>query len=257
MTLVCILAIFLAEVRADYAIRDIMDRITTPLVDFFHNISDSVLGIGDFIGSIGSLGEENKLLREQVQALQVSLTDLTEVELENQTLRDQLALKEDQNIETVSAEVIANEPVGGFKMVSINRGYDDGIREAMPVVVSEGLLVGKVTEVYSRSARVVLLLEPTLEVPARLQKSRADGIVKGQQLGQGLIMKLIPQEAEIARGNRVITSGIGQTYPKGLLIGFVQAINAEPNDIFQEADILPAVDFERVEEVLVITNYER
>ncbi|HDS11308.1 MAG TPA: rod shape-determining protein MreC [Candidatus Wirthbacteria bacterium] len=255
LTLVSILVIFLAEVRADYAFRNILATMSTPIVQSYRGIGKRFLDFGAFIGNIGKLDEENKLLQEQVLLLQKQLVESEEVRLENQRLRDQLYLVETKGYDFLSARIIAKEPIGAIKMISVNQGYRDQVQEKMPVVVSEGLLVGYVAEVFASSSRVILLSDSSIEIPARLQKSRADGMIKGQQLGQGLVMELIPQVAAVERGNRVITSGLGGNYPPGLLIGFVQSVEAEPNALFKRADIMPAVDFERLEEVMIILDY--
>jgi len=256
LTFLCIVIIFLAEVRADVVLRNSLDIVMTPTAAFFSRASSNVLGIGSFVGNIAKMGEENKLLRERIQTLESENVQLEELTLENQHLRDQLDLAAKSGFDIVSARVIAREPLGAVKWISINRGSDDGLSENMPVIVSQGLLVGYIQEVYASSARVVLMLDPSVEVPARVQKSRADGIIKGQQLGQGLFMDFIPQGAELSRGNTVVTSGLGSYFPSGLLIGYVQTVYSEPNEIFQRADILPAVDFDRLEQVMVIRNFD-
>jgi rod shape-determining protein MreC len=101
----------------------------------------------------------------------------------------------------------------------------------------------------------MLLLDTSMAVPAVVQKSRADGMVKGQSLGQGLFMDLIPQSATVERGNTIVTSALGGKFPSGLLIGYVQTVYKEANAVFQKADVLPAVDFYRLERGMVITSF--
>jgi len=255
LILFSILVIFLSEVRADFLLRNAIDTVSVPIAQLFHGVSRRVLEVGTFVGSIGSLNRENKLLERRVEILESQEARVEELTLENHQLRSQLSLKQKEGYTMLDARVVAREPAGVVRVVTIDRGEQDGITEKMPVVVSDGLLVGYVRDVYSKSARVSLILDPTVEVPSKLQQSRADGIVKGQELGQGLIMDLIPQGVEVARNNLVVTSGIGDIFPSGLLVGYVQAVYREPNAIFQKADILPAVDFDRLELVTVITGY--
>jgi len=252
-----VLIIFLTEVRADRYLRQGLDIVVTPTAATFSRMSDNILGIGSFVGSIGRMGEENSLMMERIQLLEAENAQIEELRRENQSLREQLNLSEREGFGLVGARVVAREPLGGVKWITINRGTRDGVSERMPVVISEGLLVGYVEEVFDRSARIILLLEPTVEIPAMIQRSRTDGIVKGQSLGQGLTMELIPQQADVRRGNTVVTSGLGQNFPPGLVIGYVQTVTAQPNDIFQQADILSAVDFDRLEQVMVITRFDQ
>ncbi|HNT30450.1 MAG TPA: rod shape-determining protein MreC [bacterium] len=257
LVLLSIVVIFLAEVRADYLVRNALDTVSIPVAQFFDGFSRKVLGVGTFIGNIGNLTEENKLLSERLKSLEAENAQIEELQIENQHLREQLGLEQKQGYDTLNARVVAREPTGIVRVITVNRGQADGVAVRMPVVVSEGLLVGYISEVYEHSARITFLLDASLEVPARLQTSRVDGMVKGQELGQGLIMELIPQGVEVTRGNRIVTSGIGDIFPAGLLIGYVQAVYQAPDELFQKADVLPAVDFERLEQVVIITAFEQ
>lgn len=256
LTFLSILIIFLSEVGAAGLLRGGLDAVLTPVSATLASASDSFLSVGRFIGSIGSMAEENRLLRDKVALLEVALTQEDEIKQENLQLRDQLGLAERTGYRLLSARVIGREPVGATKTITIDAGSAEGVSVGMPIVVSDGLLVGSVQEVFPQSARVILLLNVSVEVTARLQKSRADGVVTGQQFGQGLVMQLIPQETFVERGNRVVTAGLGDAYPPGLLIGYVQTVYEDANAIFQQADILPAVDFDRLEVVMVITGEE-
>jgi rod shape-determining protein MreC len=251
---VCI--IVLAEFRADFVIRNAIHFVTSPLAAVVSRTSHSFLGLGKIVGSISSLTKENQLLKDQNSRLQSENTRLQELQVENQHLREQLKLGEERSFELVSAGIIAKDPLGYAKHVTINRGSRDGLEEKMPVVAAEGMLVGYLSNVYTASSTVTLLSDPNIEkVPALIQTNRADGFVVGQELGQGLQMDLIEQDVEVSQGSTVITSGLNTTFPTGLVIGYVQSVNKNDNALFQQAHLLPALDYDHLEYVSVITNW--
>lgn len=252
LTLTSIVVIFMAEVRADRLLRQGIDMISTPIVGIFSKGTRSLLDVGNFVGSVGKMSEENKLLRARVDQLELDEVAWEEMKVENRELKAQLGLQEETGLSLLAAQVIAKEPVGAVKIITVDQGTEQGVQNKMPVVVSEGLLIGYVEETYASSSRILLITDPSVEIPAMVQNTRTDGLVKGQAFGQGLSMELIPQNAPVERGNTVITSAIGERFPAGLLIGYVQGVYEQPNQVFKRADLLPAADFERLERVLIV-----
>jgi rod shape-determining protein MreC len=123
----------------------------------------------------------------------------------------------------------------------------------MPVVNDQGL-VGRVVEVTATSAKVQLVVDKDSAVNALLQSSRERGVVVGQLAG-GLEMQNISQQTKIAPGEVVLTSGLGGKFPPGIILGTVNAVQQLNYEVLQKADITPAVDFNRLEIVLIITNF--
>ena len=153
----------------------------------------------------------------------------------------------------LAARVIGLDPSPFLQTVAIGEGSDRGIQHGMPVVTDRGL-VGRILEVGASSARVQLIIDPASAVSVRLQESRADGILVAQPNGD-LRVDLIDQDAEVKEGELVITSGLGGSFPTDVPVGQIVSVRKRDYELFQEAVVQPAVDFEDLEIVLVITSF--
>jgi len=152
-------------------------------------------------------------------------------------------------------EVVGTEPNPYLRYVTINVGTRQGVEVEMPVVSGGAALVGRVAQVGPRTAKVQLLTDPDSAVAALLQTTRVTGLVVGQPDGT-LRMEYIPQEENVSVGDIVLTSGLGGFLPKGLVIGQVVEVKQIDYALFQAAIVRPAVDFSRLETMLVITTFE-
>jgi rod shape-determining protein MreC len=143
--------------------------------------------------------------------------------------------------------------------IRINIGLQDGVRPNMPLVTPNGL-VGHVTEVFSSTSKVKLLVDSTSAAAAMVQRpqSRAVGIIEGLTAPTtGLRLKNLTRDADIIKGDKVMTSGFGGIYPKGLLIGEVADVADDDGGLLKHAIIKPAVDYDRLEEVFVVIGEKR
>jgi rod shape-determining protein MreC len=153
----------------------------------------------------------------------------------------------------LAANVIGLDPSPFLNYLIIDRGSDAGVTSEMPVVTDRGL-AGKVVEVTADSAKVQLIVDANSAVNALLQTSRERGVVVGQIAG-GLEMQNISQQTKAEPGELVLTSGLGGKFPPGLIIGTINAVQKLNYEVLQKADVTPAVDFSRLEIVLVIINF--
>jgi rod shape-determining protein MreC len=152
----------------------------------------------------------------------------------------------------VSANVIARDPMAIVQSVVIDRGSDDGVTVNYPVVSWRGI-VGRVVEVHPRSSKVLLITDVNSGVSARMQDddSRATGITRGNGDGR-LVLQYVPRTDSLRTGSVLITSGIGGTFPPGLVIGTILQIRQKDVEVFQEALIEPAVDIRNLERIYVL-----
>jgi rod shape-determining protein MreC len=153
-------------------------------------------------------------------------------------------------------EVVGTEPNPYLRYITINVGTLQGVEIGMPAVSGGAVLVGRIAQVGPRTAQVELLTDPDSSVAALLQTSRVTGLVVGQPDGT-LHMEYIPQEENIDVGDIVLTSGLGGVMPKELVIGQVTEVQKLDYALFQTAIVRPAIDFSRLELVLVITAFEQ
>jgi rod shape-determining protein MreC len=201
---------------------------------------------------------ENEVLRAENARLKERDVVLSGLEEENRKLLATLDLKGRLSGKAIAARVTASPPVATFRVITVNRGSDDGVRRRAPVVSADGL-VGQVSRVFPGTSQVLLITDPTSAVDGRLDPSGARGLVVGKSLKLGLKRDLyisafeyLSQSTDISEGATVVTSGMDGVYPPGIPIGRVHARKKKQYDIFQQAEVIPAVDFFKLSEVLIL-----
>jgi rod shape-determining protein MreC len=216
-------------------------------------------GVSSFIDQAANyrdLQQRNRDLEEALAIYQAELAQITEKADDY----DRLAALVNYNRsspadrEYVTCDVIGTDTVGFVSAIQINCGRRDGVNKLDPVVTELGL-VGRVVQVSATGAEVQLVSDPASKVNARLQTTREDGVVFGQ-LGGDLLMSYIPIDAQVQEGDRVMTNGLGQMLPENLLVGQVLSVSLSENELYQEARVRSLVDFNRLEIVQVVINFE-
>ena len=200
-----------------------------------------------------SVRRENTVLREENEHLRVQALQAGETREENVRLRRLLVLRDRLPLATVSGEVIGREAGGWVRSLTVNRGRGDGIAQQTPVIVPDGL-VGRVVQVHRAAAVVQLLNDPASTVGAVVQRTRTAGLVEGDAGGTVRFKCMARDGASVTLGDLVVTSGLGTTFPKGLPVGRVVKVEDKGSALFHFAVLAPAVDFSRVEEVLLVTG---
>lgn len=193
--------------------------------------------------ALRKLEAENRVLRAKLNAA-------NEAFLENKRLRGLLELKNRSVWNTVAAAVTGRRPENWSSMVLIDKGSSSGIKQGCVVVNRLGL-VGRVVETSPSASKVILVNDQNFSVSALVQRSRREGLVTGT-LGRNLLMKYLPPDADVEENDVVVSSGLTDMSPKGLLIGTVVKTGLEFSGLGKYAVISPAVDPQAVEEVLVI-----
>jgi rod shape-determining protein MreC len=193
---------------------------------------------------------QTERLRKEVDFLRQKLNAANEIYLENSRLRRLLAFKQKTPYKVVAARVIGRSADNWSSIAIIDKGSRHGIRRGLVVITYLGL-VGRIVETQDATSKVMLINDPSLGVSAIVQRSRQEGLVTGT-LGRSLIMKYLPRDADIAVSDVVITSGLTDVYPKGLLIGSVVSVGDEFSGLSRYCQIRPAVNLVAIEEVLII-----
>ena len=203
-----------------------------------------------------TLHEQNKMLRNEVTQLRVQNLQAQEYASENTRLREMLDYKNTATqFDLKAARVIGRESATWSSMIVINRGTVDGVHEDMPVVTPKGL-VGRVVEPVPNSSKVQLIIDPRSSVGTLVQRpeSRVNGIVEGDPDNPTMPrMVNIPKTADVQEGDVIVTSGFGGVFPKGLVVGIVSQLKIDTGGLLQVAILEPAVDFQKLEDVMVIT----
>ena len=228
-------------------------------------VGEAVVGLFGTIGEIDRLRTENDQLRSELVGLQQRVADLTEAAAENVELRQLLGLTKSLNLRLLPVRIIARDPSNLSWEVGIDAGTDAGIKVGMPVVGSAngaGALAGSVISVGSDTAEVRFVVDTRSSVVAVDQQSRALGEVQGQ-LGGQLVLVKVPITEKLTPGDTVVTAGLSlspqlrSAYPKGLLIGTIQAVQPDQNALTQTAFVRPALDVQRVERLLVVLAFSK
>ncbi len=215
----------------------------------FAGVSTGLENKRELVRQLGQIEKQNKDLRLENQQLR-------EYEAEAKRLRIlldyQQTTQEQYDLEV--ARVIARQPNNWFRFITIDKGTNDGISQGMAVISADGL-VGRVSNTSYHSSQVTLITDREMAVGAIVQNSReTQGIIEGMGQSNSLRMINIPYYSKVNKYERVICSGLSQFYPKGILIGYVQSVEKEANGLLLTADITPAVAFDKLEEVMVITQ---
>jgi rod shape-determining protein MreC len=192
--------------------------------------------------------QENQELHMQLVSEQSQMQQLSEQAAESLRLRAMLEFKNQLPFQTVAAEVIASSPGENSNAIFIGKGTDAGLTSDLAVITPEGV-VGKTIAVFSHSSQVLLLTDPSSGVGVMLEKTRVQGVLKGDSQNPCLI-RYIMNEEPISSGEAVLTSGLDQIYPKGLRVGTVVGTSA--GNIYKNVEVKPAADLSRLETVLVV-----
>lgn len=209
-------------------------------------------------GSVGELArmpqlaQENEQLREQVGALAAENARLQAAGQENERLTGLLNLRDQSFRDGLAARVVARDPSGWFTQVAVDRGSEDAVTTETVAVSAEGL-VGRVSQFSPHSSRVKLLVAAGSAVPVMLARTGAVGILYGDG-GYTCQIKFVSHDVEVKEGEEVLTSGLGQVYPGGLLVGRVIRNYGRTEALFQSLEVRPAVDFGRLRHVLLVTR---
>ncbi len=213
------------------------------------------------LAQIRDLQRQNQELREQIDRLTIENNTLTQEKYELNNLRSLYQLDQEYSeYEKVGARVIGMDGGNWFNTFIINKGTDDGIALDMNVMSGSGL-VGIVTEVGANWAKVTAIIDDTINVPGMVLATGDRLIVSGdlELMSENTIRfsKLIDSEGKVKEGDKVVTSNISTKYLPGLLIGYITSMDADSNNLTHSGSITPAVDFEHMDEVLVILDLKQ
>lgn len=219
-----------------------------------HSVSDKL----DFFRSLKNLQAENEELKARVEALTMANQQISQEKYELNALQELYALDAKYpEYEKVAARIIARESNGWYNVFTIDKGSKDGIKTNMNVIAGNGL-VGIVTSVRNNSATVRSIIDDSSKVSGMFLKTSDTCIVSGDlnsMMSDGRIkVTMIPLEAEINESDEIVTSHISDKYQQGILLGYVTDIRVDSSNMTKTAYMTPVVDFEHLDEVLIITE---
>jgi len=250
---ICFLLIFLNPKGFFNPVRGFFLRVAYPFQKVFYLSSHKVSSTFTFLSSISDLKKENNDLIKENNHLAGMVALLSSEKKENESLREQLNLVPRDKFDLESAFVIGQDMHGLGSWLLIDKGRSSGIDVDMPVIVFDGILVGKVVEVYGNTAKINLLTDSSSSINVLDLETGSKGIIKGEY-GLGIVMDMVSQSDVINTGDTVVTSGLGSNMPKGFLLGKIQEVRATQDKLFQQALVMPRVKYSKLDVVFVVKN---
>jgi len=235
-------------------IKDFFYSLSSPIQKKVDSFSKQITASWNFLNELKEISRENIELKKEIQQLIARNAELKELEKENQFLRSSLSLANRWKHQLELADVVGRDFQGLEKYVLVNKGKSAGIKKNMPVIVSKNILIGKIIEASDDFSKVLLITSFNNKVPALVQESRIGGLVKGIKENL-LFMDLVPKDAKVEKDQSVITSGVSEIFPKGLLIGKIVLVESSENEIFQRIEVKPMVEMEKLEQIFIIKSY--
>ncbi len=227
-----------------------------PIQSFVSGVFNNIYNTLNAPSDLEALRKRNAELEQQVAQLTSENARLREAEAQLTVLSALLDYaRSNPNRTYMAADVVGRDESLFLSYILLNRGARDGVKLDDIVVTDQGL-VGIMTEVTANASKALLITDASSAVNVRVQESRAEGVVTGQQSGE-LRLNFISVDVELKPGDLVLTSGLGEQYPSGIVVGQVASVRKRTFDVFQEADIISAIDFDRLETVLIITDFDK
>lgn len=238
-------------------VKSVVHEAVAPLQEIAGGAWTTVRQGASSVRGYGGLLAENQKLAEQVTRLQAQVTHLQKLEIENDSLRSQLAFKRSSQRRLIACEILGRDPDGWWQMIRLNKGSMDGVTTNRAVIAVDGL-IGKTVRVSPRTCDVLLLSDPTCRVSARIQRTGAFGILSGRGPNwQGNVvcrLEYLNKNVAIVEGDEVVTSGLGGLFPAGLMIGTVDRIYTDRSGLYQYADIISKAEIGMLTHVFVTSD---
>lgn len=257
--LVAIVPTIFYSMGLTFVFRDAVGVILTPMQKLFNYATEAVDGFAAYFYKFDELVEENNALREQVAELREQVYDSTEREEMYTWLSGFLELKMAHNdYKFLSASVTGRESGNYSKILTLDVGSGAGVELNMPVITSEGI-VGQVTEVGYNWCKVTTIVEANSSIGAYIERTSDAGVCEGSfELSDDGICELnyLPSGSQAAVGDRILSTGYGSVYPRGLVVGFIEAVDMNPYTRSLSVQVKCAVDFSELTQVMIITDFD-
>lgn len=249
-----LLVLVLAPPQFLRPLQNIFTTLTTPFENVFSWIAFEMREGGEFFGSIRTLKEENERLNREVLSLHGDQALLKALRQENEELRKEIGLEPHLGATLLASEVIARSEGGLSTILRINRGESHGVKVGMPVVASGNILIGRIHSTAPFSSEVRLLSHHESLIAAMAEEITGQMIVRGDH-GVGLLLDLARPTDTLKPGMMIMTSGLSDGFPAGLLIGTIQTVRSSADQLFQQASIVPPVRADGLRFVSVMTSF--
>ncbi len=217
----------------------------------FFAFSDSVRGPTSQYLNLVNIKKENQELHNRNHELEARMQVMSEIEQENNRLREIVDFRKNHDMKLVAAQVIGKDLVPDHKSITINKGSQHGLAPGQAVITLGGVL-GYIFRSELATSHVMLISDRYSVVDGIVQRSRAHGIVEGRN--DGLALKYVERTEDVKPGDLVVTGGLDNILPKGFPVAIVENVERKTYSVSLRVDLKPIVDHSKVEEVLVVVD---
>ncbi len=261
LTGVCIAALLLSFTLGINGgpLNTVAGYVFVPMQKGINTVGSWITDKSEHLKKLSDVMKENEELKQQVDSLTTELNTIKLEQYELENLRELLNLDQKYpSYDKVAANVIGKDGGNWFTNFTIDKGADDGIEKDMNVIAGSGL-VGIVTDVGPNYAKVSTIINDTMKVSGMVTSTSDNLIVNGslQNMNENMVIEfsnLNDKDNKVTIGDPVVTSYVSDQYQQGILIGYISTLEMDANNLTKSGTITPAVDFEHIEEVLVILN---
>lgn len=240
-------------------VRSAIVTVSMPFRWAFTKVGEGLSGFSMYFRTLEELRDENEALRAELDSYKNLVYDAELIKEENDFLGDYLGIKEEHvDFLFENATVVGHESTNYRSVLTLSKGTLHGIEVNMPVITEAGL-IGHITEVGATWSKAEIITESSSAVGGYIERSGTLGVVEGtyELRAEGLCrMVYIEADSDIRVGDKVLSSGVGEIYPRGLLIGKVASVSVDENTRTLTAVIEPAADLDSISKVMIITEYE-
>ena len=237
-----------------------VNTVTAPIRGGISAVAGWAEGVYQYVFRYGEIQDELSRLQKRVAELEDQVRQGEEADRENQLLRELLDLQERRrDFVFESAKVTARSTVNWNSTLTISKGTSSGVAVDNCVISAEGVLVGVVSEVGYNWATVSTIINTDIEMGGIVTRTYSAGVLEGSMdlMSRGrLRLSYLPDEAQLVSGDEVVTSGKGDIYPSGLVVGHVEGVFTDPSGMTRYAVIIPDVDFSSLIEVFIIKDFD-
>ena len=239
---------------------NVVNTVTSPIRGGISAVLNWAEGVYEYVFHYEELHQELDALRIQVSELEEQVRQGQEASRENEQLRDLLDLQEKRrDFVFESARVTARSTDNWASTLTLSKGSSAGVQASNCVVTETGVLVGVVSEVGLNWCTVSTIIDTSIEMGGIVTRTYSAGVLEGnfELMSQGkLRMSYLPDGAQLVSGDEVVTSGMGDVYPSGLVVGRVEGVFTDPSGMTRYAVIIPDVTLDQLVEVFVIKDFD-
>lgn len=257
--LVTIVPSVLYSMGISFAPRNLVCMILTPMQKAFNYAAEGFDGIAAYFYKFDELKEENEMLKERVSELEAQIYDAAELEEMYNWQSEFLELKRRRtDFKFLAASVTGRESGNYSRVLTLDVGTGAGVEIGMPVITAEGI-VGQVTEVGYNWSKVTTIVEANSAVGAYVERTKAAGVCEGDfsLSSEGkCTLSYLPADSAVITGDRIVSTGYGSVYPRGLTIGYVSDVGINPYNRSLDVSVQCSVDFSTLTHVMIITSFD-